>query len=166
MLIKKKLCFLTLSLILVASTLHSEHGKKLTIKGLKLFSEKELYSHLQLNRFEEGKIPLAQVIISIEKFYKLRNYPLVKVYAADVRTSSEYVLFVDEGRIGKIIVHNLNNYYSLKFKQQVKIPERIYNPVVVEQNLYNLKKKFPSAEITVELQQPPDYEGNLIQLDR
>ncbi|HNX23373.1 MAG TPA: hypothetical protein PKG60_04955 [Spirochaetota bacterium] len=166
MYIKKKLFLITLSLIFAASSLHAGHGKKLKIKGVRIFSENELYSQLQLNRFEEGKIPLAEVIISIKKFYRQKNYTLVQVYSTDVRTSNEFVLFVDEGRIGKIIVHNLNNYYSLKFKQQIKIPERVYNTDVIKHNLQNLKNKFPSSDIRLELQQPPDYEGNLIQLDR
>jgi len=89
MLSKKKFLLLIILLLFVSSTLHSQHGKKLTIKGLRIFSEKELFSQLQLNRFEEGKIPLEEVITSIEKFYRHKNYALVKVYATDIRASSE-----------------------------------------------------------------------------
>lgn len=163
---KKKVFPLAVLLLFVSSALYPEQGKKLTIRGLRIFSEKELYSQLQLNRFEEGKIPLAEVITSIEKFYRKRNYPLIKIYATEVRATNEYALFVDEGRLGRIIVHNLNNYYSLKFKQNINIPGRIYNPEVIARNMELLKRKFPSTEILVALQQPPDYEGNLIQLDR
>ena len=166
MLIKNKIFLLTLSLIFVSSAVYPQNVKKLTIKGLRFYTEKEIYSKLQLSRFEEGKKPLAEVVIAIEKFYKKNNFPLIKVYPTDVRTSNEYVLFVDEGRLGKIIVHNLNNYYSLKFKQQIDIPERIYNSETLKKNLQNLKKKFPLSEITFELRKPPDYESNIIQLDR
>jgi len=166
MLIKRNICLLALSLIFISSTLSSQNNKRLVIKGLKVYSEKQIYSLLLLDRFEKGKKPLAEVINSIEKFYKVNNYPFVKVYPADVNAQNEYVLFVDEGRIGKIIVHNLNNYYSLKFKQQIDFPERIYNSEVMNQNLKNIKKIFPSSDITVELKQPPDYESNLVQLDR
>lgn len=88
------------------------------------------------------------------------------MYKTDVTASGVSVLFVDEGRLGKVIVHNLNNYYSLKFKQQIEIPHRIYNKAVMDKNLTNLQSKFPGSDIKVELQEPPDYEGNLIQLDR
>jgi hypothetical protein len=164
--IRQTIYLLILFVILISSPLSSKNSKKLTIKGLKIYSEEEIYSELQLKRFEEGKKPLAEVISSIEKFYKKNNFPLIKVYSTDVRTSNEYVLFVDEGRLGKIVVHNLNNYYSLKFRQQIDIPKRIYNTETLNKNLNKLKKKFPQSKIAVELRQPPDYESNIIQLDR
>jgi len=166
MLFNKKNLLLIFSFLFFSSALYPQQYKKLTIKGVRIYSEKELYSNLQLERFEEKKIPLAEVISLIENFYKSKNYSLVKVYATDVRAKGEYVLFVDEGRLGNIIVHNLNNYYSLKFKQFVDIPKRIYNTEVLNQNLSVLKSKFPGSEIKTELRKPPDYEGNIIQLDR
>ncbi len=166
MFIKKKFFLFALFLIFFSSALYPQQSKKLTIKGLRVFSEEELFKQLQLKRFEEGKKPLAEVITLIEKFYKKRNYTLVKVYSTEVRVRGEYTLFVDEGRLGRIIVHNLNNYYSLKFKQQIDIPDRVYNTEVIAQNLKNLSTKFPASDIRIEIQQPPDYQGNLIQLDR
>jgi len=162
-----KFCFSVAFIILFSSVLYpAAESKRLTLKGLKIFSEKELYAHLELNRFEEGKISLAEVIDSIEKFYKAENYTLVKIFSTDVKGTGEYVLFIDEGRLGKIIVHNLNNYYSLIFKNQVKIPKRIYNSETVRQNLDVLKKKFKDYDIHFEIRQPPDYDSNLIQLNR
>ncbi|PKL19047.1 MAG: hypothetical protein CVV49_02890 [Spirochaetae bacterium HGW-Spirochaetae-5] len=162
----KKILLITLILLFVSSAVHPRQGKKLTVKGLKIFTEEELFTKLHLSRFEEGKKPLAEVISSIEKFYRQNNYKLVKVYAVDVRTSNEYAVFVDEGRLGRIIVHGLNKYYTLKFKQQIDIPERIYNTEIVNQNLIKLKSIFPKSVIKAELKKPDDYEGNLIQLDR
>ncbi len=164
--IKQTISLLILFIILISAPLSSKDNKKLTLKGLKLFTDEEIYSKLQLNRFEEGKKPLAEVISSIEKFYKKNNFPFVKIYSTNVRTSNEYVLFVDEGRLGKIVVHNLNNYYSLKFKQLIDIPENIYNTETLKKNLDIIKKKFPQSDIAVELRPPPDYESNIVQLDR
>lgn len=163
---KKKILLIILLLIYTSSALLSRNIKKIKLNGLKVYSEKELYTQLELNRFEEGKISLAEVIISIEKFYKQKKYTLVKVYSAEVGSSNEYVLFVDEGRLGRIIVHDLNNYYSLKFKYYLDIPDKIYNSDILRRNLGVLINEFPDSEITVELMHPPDYEGNLIQLDR
>lgn len=155
-----------LILLFTSSPLLSQHKKKLTITGLRLFTEAELYSELHLDRYEKGKITLNGVISSIENFYRDKNYTLVKVYKSVAPAGGGSVLFVDEGRIGKIIVHNLNNYYSLKFKQQINIPGRIYNSAVMNQTMEKLLVKFPGSSIRTELQNPPDYEGNLIQLDR
>jgi len=166
MFVKKSLFLFTLILLFVTSSLDALQSKKLTIKGLKIFTEEELFSKLQLNRFEDGKKPLAEVITSIEKYYKKKNYNLVKVYAVDVRAKNEYTIFVDEGRLGRIIIHGLNKYYTLKFKQLVDIPERIYNTEIIDRNMLKLKSEFPESKITIELQKPADYEGNLIQLDK
>lgn len=166
MFINKYSIFYLLIVILCSSTIYPQPAKKLIIKGLKIFPESELYLQLHLERFEEGKINVSDVVTSIEKFYKDRNYTLVKVFATELRNTGEYTLFVDEGRLGKIIVHNLNSYYSLKFKQQVKIPGRIYNEVILKQNLVKLKQKFPKSQIRMEIEKPPDYESNIIQLDR
>ncbi len=162
----QKRFFLLILILLFTSPLLSQHKNKLTIKGLRLFTDQELYSELHLDRYEQGKINLSRVISSIENFYRSKNYTLVKVYKTESSAGDESVLFVDEGRIGKIIVHNLNNYYSLKFKQQIKIPGRIYNSAVMDKTMEKLSVKFPGAAIRTELQKPPDYEGNLIQLDR
>lgn len=70
MCIKNRFLLSTLLLIIISSPLHSQSNKKLTIKGLRVFSEQEVYSQLQLKRYEDGKIPLNKVITSIEKFYR------------------------------------------------------------------------------------------------
>ena len=67
---KKKVLTIVLLLISFSSAVHTQNIKKLKLDGLKIYTEKELYSQLRLNRFEEGKISLAEVINSIEKFYK------------------------------------------------------------------------------------------------
>lgn len=162
-----KFCLAVVLIFIFSSLLHpAVHEKKLILKGLKIFSENELFTKLELKKFEEGKISLAEAIDLIEKFYKEKNYTLIKIFSTDVINTGEYILFIDEGRLGKIIVHNLNNYYSLKFKQQVKIPGRIYNSEIINQNLDNLKNIFKEYDIRAEIHQPVDYDDNLIQLNR
>ncbi|MCL1865551.1 MAG: hypothetical protein FWF73_07050 [Spirochaetes bacterium] len=155
-----------LVLILLLTEIHGQTIKKLTIKGLKIFTEDEIYSHLNLKRFDDEEISISQVIYEIENFYKENGYSLVKVYSTIVKSDKRYELFVDEGKIGKIIIHDINNYHLLKFKQIVKIPKRIYNSEVINQNLKKLQKEFPKFDISVNVLKTPDYESNILQLDR
>jgi hypothetical protein len=163
---KVKPFIITLLLITISSSIYSQNNKVLKIRGTNIFEESELFDLLNLKRFQNGRMSLAEVTTSIEKFYKDNYYILVRVYSIEVQGKNEYMLFVDEGKLGKVVVHNLNHYYSLKFKQQIDIPERVYNTDVVEKNLEYLRTKYPDREITAELKEVPDYDDNLIQLDR
>lgn len=162
---KVRLFLITLLLITISSSIYPQNAKILKIRGTTIFEESELFELLDLRRFEEGFMSLGEATTAIEKFYKENYYTLVRVFPIEVQGKNKYMLYVDEGRLGKIIVHNLNNYYSLKFKQQLDIPGKIYNTDVINKNLEYMRSKYPNKEITVELMKVPDYDGNLIQLD-
>jgi len=165
---KSKIEFFRIILLVIifSSSIYAQDTKKLKIRGTLIFEERELFDLLNLRRFEEGKMSLTEVTASIKNFYKENYYTLVRVFPIEIQGNNEYMLYVDEGRLGKIVVHKLNHYYSLKFKQQLDIPEKIYNTDVINKNLENLRAKYPDKEITAELMKVPDYDGNLIQLDR
>lgn len=155
-----------LTVIIAVSPLAAAQNGKIIIKGLKIYTEERLTSELSLQRHRDGSLTIEDAVSLIEKFYRDRHYPLVKVYTAGRTENGDPILFVDEGRIGKIIVHGLNNYYSLKFRQKVNLPERVYNSELFELNLEVLRGRFPGYIITADLIKPPDFNGNIIQLDR
>ena len=162
----KNIFFIAFILILSMTAIHGQTAKKLTIRGLRIFSEDELYSRLNLKRFDNGKISVARVVSEIENFYKENGYILVKVYSTNIRSDKSCDIFVDEGRLGKIIIHNISSLNLFKFKRIINIPERIYNKETVNQNFKRLQKKFPRFDITANVLRTPDYESNIIQLDR
>jgi len=169
--------------MLSITAIHGQTAKKLAIQGLRVFTEDELYSHLNLKRFDDGEISISHVIYEIENFYKENGYLLVKVYTIDTAADDDIAatadvaaddvnddniseIFVDEGRIGKVIVHNLGSFQLLKFRQMIDIPERIYSKEVINQNLKELQKEFPQFDITVDIRRISDYESSIVQLDR
>ena len=164
----KKIFLTIIILILTISAIHGQTVKKLTISGLRIFTENELYSNLDLKRFDEGKISLSQAIDEIENFYKENGYILVKIYSTDVEVESDetYGIFIDEGRLEKIIIHNLGSFNLLRFRQMLDIPEKIYNQKIINQNLERLQEEFPQFDIRVNVLRTPDYEAGIIQLDR
>jgi len=162
----KKIFLLIIILIFSIAAVHGQTVKKLTIRGLRIFTEDEIYSQLNLNRFDEGKIDIAQVISEIENFYKEKGYILVKVYSTDVESDEDYEIFIDEGRLEKIIIHNLGVLNMVRFKREIDIPARIYNTEVINQNLKKLQKEFPQFDISINVLKTPDYESGIIQLDR
>jgi len=70
---KEKIQFfrITLPVIIFSSFLYARDTKKLKIKGTFIFEKSELFDLLNLRRFEEVKMSLAEVTTSIENFYKV-----------------------------------------------------------------------------------------------
>lgn len=153
-----------LFLILLFSRSLYADGRLLYLDGLKIFTADELVLAAGIGK--PGKnIITSDVVKAIDDFYKKNHYSLVKIHILK-DTKEELSLFVDEGKLGKIVVHEKNNYYALKIKQAIVIPRRIYNTEVVNNNIEELKEKFGFSEIRVELERIPSYDENLFQIDR
>ncbi len=154
--------YLLLALFSSSAVLNADEKREFIIEGLRIFNRDELIKILNL---DEKQKPGKEVAADISQFYKKNGYSLVKVYVVeDFR--DRLALYVNEGRLDKIIVHGLNNYYSLKFKQNINFPGRIYNTEITEQNISRIKKKYGIAEIRTELKQVADYSDSLFQIDR
>lgn len=143
----------------------SGRGRELIIEGLRIFNHEELNRILKIREnLASGKTG-KETAESISTFYRKNGYSLVKVHIVE-DSPGRLALYVNEGRLAKIIVHGLNNYYSLKVKQLIDFPGRIYNIETSEQNISRIKKKYRFPVIKTELQQIADYSDSLFQLDR
>lgn len=139
-------------------------AKRLHIEGLKVIEASELLTAVNAGG-ERTSSATGEIIADIENFYRGRGYPLVRVHVIS-DTAGELSLYVDEGRLGKIVVHESNNYYALKYKQAINVPGRIYSPEVIQKNIDELKRKYGFAEVITKLEKIPDYDDNVIQIDR
>ncbi len=143
----------------------SEPVRLLVIEGDRIFTPVELKRILKLEEKLLLKHSGEQISETITGFYKKNGYSLVKVHIIE-DSKDKLVLYINEGRLGKIIVHGLNNYYSLKVKQLIDFPGRIYNTEVTEQNIDRINHKYHFKSIKVELQKIADYSDSLFQIDR
>lgn len=138
--------------------------RSLHIEGLRVVSADELYGSINASTGKTAS-GTPQIIAAVENFFRGRGYSLVKVHV--IRdTGDELSIYIDEGRLAKIVVHETNNYYALKYKQTIDIPHRIYNTAVVQKNIDKLKKKYGFAEVSTRLEKIPDYDTNILQIDR
>ena len=147
------------------TALPSTAGRELLIDGLRIFTQEEMKKILKLEQFLTGPDSGKVTADSIESFYRKNGYSLVKVYIVE-DSPERLALYVNEGRLAKIIVHGLNNYYSLKVKQLINFPGRIYNIETSEQNISRIKKKYKFPSVKIELRRIADYSDSLFQLDR
>ena len=154
---------LTLSCFLFSADLFAA-ARPLHIEGLKIVAAAELYRSISASG-ERTSPDTKRTVTAIENFYRGKGYRLVKVHVIS-DTSNELSLFVDEGRIAKIVVHEPNNYYALKYKQTIEIPGRIYNTVVIQKNIDELTRKYGFAAVTTGLEKIRDYDENVLQIDR
>lgn len=145
---------------------YSQEGEReMLIEGLRIFSQEELKKILELEQYMSGRDSGKNAAESISVFYRKNGYSLVKVHIVE-DSPERLALYVNEGRLAKIIVHGLNNYYALKVKQLIDFPGRIYNVEIAEQNTSRIKKKYRFPSVKIELLKIADYSDSLFQLDR
>ncbi len=139
--------------------------RKIEFKGLKVYSSNELYSILNLKEFEERKITVSNVINRIGGFYTSQGFDLLRI-SIILNTPDRLVLHIDEGELGKIVIHNLNSYYSLKVRQQINTRNKIYNRIEIDKNIEIIKKRYNISDVNAELKPVTEFDNNFFQLRR
>lgn len=140
-------------------------AKSLRIEGLKIFSSPELIRAAGLENFEQNPVTTERAVKAIEMFYRNNRYLIVKIHVVE-DSEKMLILFVDEGKLARVVVHEKNYYYALKIKQAVIIPSRIYNSEIVENIRSRLNNKFGFSNVKIELEKAGDYSGNIFQINR
>jgi len=138
---------------------------KLRIEGLRIFTEEELIEKLDLRRFEKGTLSPAQVIQAIEDFYRKDGYPLVTVYEVDDE-SVPLKLFVDEGRIGKILLLKTDTLNLFWMRYKLSLKGRIYNSRLMEKNMSYYKDQQGYKGAYYILKPAKNFDAALFQIDR
>ncbi len=156
-------------LLLISSFLFSVNpgtaaDRPLHIEGAEFVASAELYEMLNASG-KSISLSAGEAVAAVEKFYRGRGFLLVKVHVIN-DSGDGLSLYVDEGRLAKIVVHEPNNYYALKYKQAIDIPGRVYNTSVVQKNVDKLKARYGFAAVTTGLEKTGDYDENVIQIDR
>ncbi len=161
--------FLILSI--VVSLFAQPQKRELQIIGLKIFNEKALFKTLELERYENYEIDEKTVIDLIERFYQKLGFTLVTIYIKE--QNDEFLsLYVDEGRLGKIILKNLDDigtlwmrYYNFKIIPFSK-RDRIFNIHNIEKKIQILKEKRGYKGTTYSFKPVKNYRDAFFQFDR
>ncbi len=157
-------CFVLAGILLYAGRVDAQN-RHLRILGTKIYSETELMDTLNLQRFYYGMMTGEKVIETVTEFYQARGYTLALVYTV-ADTDSELTLFVDEGRIGKIIFFNMDDLTTIYLKIRFQLKEKIYNTEQIQDNVEKLKRAHGWNNINHRLREVPDYNASVFQLDR
>ncbi|MCP4132982.1 MAG: hypothetical protein GY754_18600 [bacterium] len=164
----KSFIFFCISLLILLLTLPSSlfaAKRTLSISGLRIYSEEALFNNLKLNRYESGKLSVRDVVDAIEGFYEDQGYTLVMTYVIE-RTETSLSLFVDEGRLGKIIFYDIGGVELVRMKKDFELKDKIFNIHSLEKNLEIFKKKYEVLSLTYKLKPDEDFDKSRFQLDR
>jgi len=137
----------------------------LKISGLKIYSEKYIIKRLRLYRYEKGNISARKVIRSINSFYREKGYSIVRTYLLK-HTGNRLSLFVDEGRLDKVVFLKLGTLELAKVKLDFDLPHDIYNTEKIKKITADMKKKYGYERIRYRLKPVKKYNSSLFQLDR
>jgi len=159
------LFFLTFTTLIYPAEDSELSSREFIIDGLRIFKQRELRKILNLDPLVSGKEGGKKAADIISRFYRKNGYTLIKIHIVE-DSDERLALYVNEGRLAKIVVHGLNNYYSLKVKQLIDFPCRIYNTEIEEQNIDRIKKKYKFPVIRTELKKIADYSESFFQIDR
>jgi hypothetical protein len=139
--------------------------RTLEISGLKIYTEDELFSLLNLEEYEKGKMSAKEVTDSLIAFYSSNGFTLVKIYVVE-NSDIALKIYIDEGALGKIIFLNMDDFTTLYFKISFRLKHKIFNYYAVQEKLDKLKTGKRWKDITWQLKPVKEYDKSFFQLDR
>ena len=112
-----------------------------------------------------SKFTFVTIAQAITKFYNDNGYILARVLL--IRESlSSITVYVDEGRVNRIVFKNLNSLDTLRIQYDFDLPNRIYHKPTVDRQLEKLKKKYSIKDFIVTIQESKDYSNAFFQINR
>ena len=160
-----KFAFLTAILFFFLTTDSFSAQRSLKISGLKIYTEEDLVRLLDLKRYETYDMSAEAVIYYIRSFYKEQGYAIAEIYIIE-KTDALLSIYVDEGRLNKILYLNLDDVNTLWTRWKFGLKKNIYNEKILRENCEALKKRRKYAEVRYKLKPAKSFDGSFFQLDR
>ncbi|HDP79466.1 MAG TPA: hypothetical protein ENN21_01340 [Spirochaetes bacterium] len=139
--------------------------KNLLISGLKIYSRTALIKELKLNTLKPGKWHFPAVALAVNSFYQKQGYLLVKTYLIE-ENDRELKIYVDEGRLGRIIFKDQNTIGTLRMRYEFHLPYKIYHKPSVEEEEKRIAKKYRYARVYAGVKPARSFEKSLFQLNQ
>ncbi len=155
---------LSFFILLSFETYGKTKNKEIKILGTKIHTEEYLIKNTNLDNpgSENRLFPLAS--IRIAALYHKEGYLLARTHLVQ-ETDDVLIIFVDEGRLGRIVFQRLNTFDTIKMKYEFNLKDRIYNKYTVEKEIARLKKKYKFKYIRPTLVPAAEGDKALFQLD-
>jgi hypothetical protein len=142
-----------------------DRHKTVRVLGLRVFSESRLIGELGLDRLPAGRPAFEEAASTIDSFYHEKGYLIARAYLVR-ETDDELTVFVDEGRIDKVLFLNLNTVNILRMRYEFRLKNDIYNLYEVEKTLGSLRTRFNFKSTGAKLIPVRNYDKSFFQIDR
>lgn len=125
-------------------------GEKVRVFGNKIFSVEKLLEIGKLsNKTTISSKDMYEALNRIEKFYLSKGYELVEI--TYLFLMGEWYVFINEGRIGKIIIKGENTINTLVLKNVFVLRENIFNSIELKALIESVKKNYGFQRIQYRL---------------
>ena len=160
---RRSLQILFLILLIPCFSYTQQNGIELT--GLTIYEEEDLIKKLRLWQYNTGAIDTRVVVNRINQFYKKQGYALVKIYIVK-RENKKLKLFVDEGRLNKILFLKTDAINLMWLRYQFDLKGRVFNVKQMRINMKYLREDKGYKNAFYKLKPVKSYNKSVFQLDR
>ena len=94
---------------------------------------------------------------NLRRFFRTTGYDLAQVHA--VVQEGVLHVFVDEGRLERVVVHGQSSWKTVQVKLDLRLPGDVYNRLQIEQELVRLKERYGLADLRAEVRDSGAPEG-------
>ncbi len=142
-----------------------QNKKEVHIKGLKIFTEEMLIREAGLQNLPTGTAAFDKAAKALESHLQKSGYTIAKAFLVE-ETDRSLIIFLDEGRIEKIIYHDLNTINTLRVRFFFQLPQNVYNEKLIKEKLLWMKEHFGLKSADAKLVPVRDYSNSFFQIDR
>lgn len=139
--------------------------KEVHIKGLKIFTEEMLIQEAGLKNLPADKPAFNKAAKALESHLHKFGYTIARAFLVE-ESDRSLIIFLDEGRVEKIIHHDLNTVNVLRMRFFFQLPQNIYNENLVKEKLTWMKEHFNLKSADAKLVPVRDYSQSFFQIDR
>ena len=158
--------FITLlCLFAFSETADTRPLKNLILQGNRIFTDEQIISKSGLSRSIDASEKAHFVTSRIKNFYRVRGYELAETYIVK-NNKTEMKVFIDEGRLGKIVFLNINNLDFIRIRYDFRLKKKVFNRFLVRKELAYLKREFKFEEVAYRVREIKNYDKSFFQLDR
>ncbi len=150
---------------LTAGALNAQAHREIELFGLRIYEPGKVIAEAGVSKLPAAQQRTGAVTAAIEHYYHTRGYTLAKAFLIE-ETPKSLKLFVDEGRIEKIVYRRLNAIDVVKMRYRLSLDHDVYNEMEFKARLEFIRQRFDFKRVYAEVRPVRDYDKSFFQINR
>ncbi len=139
--------------------------KDLVIHGTVMYTPDYIIRAADIDTIPANRFTFGAIANAITKLYHDNGFLLANVLLVK-ESLTTIIVYVDEGRLNRIVFKNLNTLDTLRIQYDFRLPHRIYHKDTLDKQILSLKKKYKLKDVKVLTEPSRNYSNALFQIDR